>query len=162
LSLFVKEWYSKVVYMENQGIGQIPQTVSKIDFKKSWPYVLGAFLVVLAGVGTAWMVSGKVMGVSTGSKVAAPGAKFTSTEAGILDPNTKYDNATGVLKEGGIGNEGTYHLERDGGPSKNVYLTSSVIDLRSFVDKKIEVWGQTLASKKAGWLMDVAKIKVAE
>ena len=80
----------------------------------------------------------------------------------MLDPKVKYDNATGDLKEGGIGSEGTYHIERDGGPSHFVYLTSSVVDLGSFVGKKVEVWGETLASKKAGWLMDVAKIQVVQ
>lgn len=135
--------------------------IKKFDFKKMWPYVLASFLVVLAGVGVAWVLSSRVINKS-GSGLAAPGAKVTSTEAGLLDPNTKYDNTTGTLKEGGIGQEGTHHLERDGGASKNVYLTSSMIDLQSFVGKKVEVWGETLASKKAGWLMDVAKIKIVE
>lgn len=131
------------------------------DFKKSLPLIIGSFLVVLAGVGAAWLLSSKVIS-GTGSQNVAPGAKSTSTEAGALDPKVKYDNATGILKEGGIGNEGTHHLERDGGPSHFVYLTSSVIDLESFVGKKVEVWGETLASKKAGWLMDVAKVQVVQ
>lgn len=115
--------------------------------------------MVLAGVGAAWLLSTKVINKSS---VAAPGAKVTSSSAGVLDPKVKYDNATGILKEGGIGNEGTHHIERDGGASNFVYLTSSVIDLESFVGKKVEVWGQTLASKKAGWLMDVAKIQIVQ
>ncbi len=129
------------------------------DIKKQWKYVVGSLLVVLAGVGSSWLVWSKVINKSS---VAAPGVTVTSTEAGVLDPKVKYDNATGTLKSGGIGNEGTHRIERDGGPSKNVYLTSSVIDLESFVDKEVEVWGETLASKKAGWLMDVAKIKVVQ
>ncbi len=146
--------------MEIPNLQQPVQAVKKFDFRKYWPYVLGGFLVVLAGIGTAWIISGKIAGRSSSS--VAPGAKLTSKEAGRLDPNFKYDTAEGILKEGGIGNEGTHHLERDGGPSKNVYLTSSVIDLQSFVGKKVEVWGETMAAKKAGWLMDVAKIKVVE
>ncbi len=122
--------------------------------------VLGAFAVVLLGVGSAWLISSKLVG--SNAPAAAPGVKVTATEAGILDPNVKYVNATGELKEGGIGSEGQYHLEREGGPTKNVYLTSSVIDLGSFVGKKVEVWGETLASKKAGWLMDVAKVQVVQ
>lgn len=123
--------------------------------------MLGAFAVVILGVAGAWLISSKLMGKSN-APIAAPGAKVTSTEAGMLDPTVKYDNATGDLKDGGIGNEGTHHLERDGGPTHFVYLTSSVIDLSSFVGKKVQVWGQTLASKKAGWLMDVAKIQVVQ
>lgn len=133
--------------------------MKNFDFKKMGPYILGSFLVVLAGVGTAWLINTKVINKTSS---AAPGVKVTSTEAGVLDPKIKYDNATGELKAGGIGNEGTHHIERDGGPTHFVYLTSSVIDLEGFVGKKVEVWGETLASKKAGWLMDVAKIQVVQ
>jgi hypothetical protein len=127
---------------------------------KVWPYIVGAFLVVILGVVGAWLISSKV--INKNNTGAAPGVKVTSTEAGALDPNTKYDNATGDLKDGGIAGQGTHHLERDGGPSHYVYLTSSVIDLTGFVGKKVQVWGQTLASKKAPWLMDVAKIQVVQ
>jgi len=135
--------------------------MKNFDIKKMWPYITGAFGVVVLGVGTAWILSTKVINKSA-SGLAAPGVKVTSTGAGVLDPKVKYDNATGDLKEGGIGNEGTFHIERDGGLNHYVYLTSSVIDLGSFVGKKVEVWGETLASKKAGWLMDVAKIQVVQ
>lgn len=131
--------------------------------KSVLPYIVGAFVVVLGGVLIAWLISSKVMnnGAQSSSK-GAPGVKVTSKEAGVLDPNIKYDPASGTLREGGINGEGMYHLERDGGPSKNVYLTSSMVDLSLFVDKEVDIWGETFASKKAGWLMDVAKIKVTE
>lgn len=137
-------------------VAPVVNALPKGGIKKVWPYVLGAFLVVLVGVVTAWLISGKPR---TGG--AGPGTtKVTATEAGALDPKIKYDTATGVLQEGGIGNEGTFHLVRDGGTSKYVYLTSSVVDLSKFLDKKVQIWGETLASKKAGWLMDVAKVQV--
>jgi hypothetical protein len=139
---------------------QLPQTPKGFDFKKSWPLLVGVLVVVVAGVGTAWLISGKVMGTNTGSVSTASNVKVSANEAGILNPNFKYDTAEGTLDEGGIGNEGTHHLIREGGPSKYVYLTSSVVDLQSFVGKDVEVWGETQASKKAGWLMDVVKIKV--
>lgn len=147
--------------MENTPIVQPSQNLVKPMAKNSmWPLLIGVLMVVVLGVGSAWLISSKLMPKSgTG---AAPGVKVTSTEAGALDPNTKYDNATGDLKDGGIAGQGTHHLERDGGPSHYVYLTSSVIDLSSFVGKKVQVWGQTLASKKAGWLMDVAKVQVVQ
>jgi len=138
----------------NPTVGGLP----KGGIYKIWPYIAGAFLVVLVGVGTAWMISGK-MARGT-SSVAAPGAKVSSTEAGALDPKVKYDAAQGILQTGGLNGEGTFHLVREGGPSKYVYLTSSVVDLTNFVDKKVQIWGQTLASKKVGWLMDVAKVQV--
>ena len=130
--------------------------------KSVFPLIVGAFFVVLLGIVTAYFLSTKVLKAPGSSSKGAPGVKVTSTEAGSLDPSIKYDTATGVLKEGGINGEGTYHLERDGGVSKNVYLTSSMIDLGQFVGKNVEVWGETLASKKAGWLMDIAKIQVAK
>ncbi len=147
-------------------VPQMPQmpikVLNKFDFKKMWPYIAGGLVVVLLGVGTAWTISGKVMGRAAGSPSGSLGAIVGSKEMGTLDPNIKYQDVTGKLLEGGIGNEGTHHLERDGGPSQTVYLTSSMIDLQSFVGKKVEIWGETIAAKKAGWLMDVSKIKIAD
>lgn len=128
--------------------------------KKIWPYLVGALLVVLVGVGIAYLISKNM--TNSGSSSAAPGAKVTSTSAGVLDPKVKYDTATGVLQNGGLNGEGTYHMVRDGGASHYVYLTSSVVDLSTFVDKKVQIWGETLASKKVGWLMDVAKVQVTQ
>jgi hypothetical protein len=131
-----------------------------MKIKKFWPYIVGGLLVVLVGVGTAKILSGKMSrGGSTG---AAPGAKVTSTSAGVLDPTVKYDTATGVLQTGGLNGEGTYHLVRDGGASHYVYLISSVVDLNAFVNKNVQIWGETEASKKVGWLMDVAKVQVTQ
>ncbi|HMS22510.1 MAG TPA: hypothetical protein PKA38_01980 [Candidatus Levybacteria bacterium] len=70
------------------------------------------------------------------------------------------NDAEGVLREGGIDGEGSYHLERPGGASQNVYLTSSVLDLSQLVGRKIKVWGQTNAAQKAGWLMDVGRAEI--
>lgn len=139
-------------------VAPVVNSFPKGGVKKVWPYILGAFLVVLVGIGTAWMIFGRMKGGT--STVAGPGTKVTSTEAGALDPKVTYDTATGILAVGGLNGEGTFHLVRDGGVSKTVYLTSSVVDLNNFVDKKIQIWGQTLASKKVGWMMDVAKVQV--
>ena len=65
-----------------------------------------------------------------------------------------------MLKKGGIEGEGAYHLERSGGPSQNVYLTSSVLDLSQLVGRKIKVWGETNSAQKAGWLMDVGRAQI--
>jgi len=147
--------------LPNLGTVAVPQ-VKKFDLKKAWPFIAGVILVVLAGIGSGWLISNKVIGKGGGTS-QAPNVKVSSNEAGILDESTfKGDTAEGKLVEGGINGEGTHHLERDGGPTKNVYLTSSVIDLQSFVGKNVKVWGETLSAKKAGWLMDVAKIKVIE
>jgi hypothetical protein len=68
----------------------------------------------------------------------------------------------GILKAGGIDGEGTHHLERDGGPSRNVYLTSSVVPLENYIDKKVRVCGDTFQAEKAGWLIDVIRLEMLE
>ena len=72
------------------------------------------------------------------------------------------DSATGVIKAGGVNNEGTHTLIREGGVTQNAALTSSVVDLDLFIDKKVEVSGETNDSNKASWFMDVGSIKILE
>lgn len=81
---------------------------------------------------------------------------------GSEDTETFKDIAEGVMQKGGIDGEGSHHLVRPGGPGKNVYLTSSIIDLDLFVGHKVKVWGETFNAKKAGWLMDVGRVQPTE
>lgn len=124
--------------------------------------ILGAIsiAVVLLGIGTGYLFSG------AGKKTPAIGTtgeiKVGKNEAGILDESNFSTTTDGILEEGGIGGEGTYHLVRGSGPSQYAYLTSSVIDLGVFTGKKVQIWGETVSGKKAGWLIDVGKIKVVE
>ena len=80
--------------------------------------------------------------------------------AGIPDKSTFKDTTEGTLREGGIEGEGSFHLERPGGKSQTVYLTSSTVDLSEYIGKKVKVWGETHTSEKAGWLMDVGYVEV--
>lgn len=128
--------------------------------KKALMLAAGSLVVVLLGVGTGWLLSGSAKSKSEAEIV--PGAQQSETEAGLEDESVFPDSAEGILEEGGIEGEGTHHLIREGGPSKYVYLTSTVIDLESFVGKKVMVWGETLSGKQAGWLMDVGKVKVSQ
>lgn len=131
--------------------------------KKNMVLGLISIVVVLAGIGTGYLLSGvgktvdSSMGNSSGKTVVT-----TKNEAGIADESKFSTNTDGVLEEGGIGGEGTHHLVRGSGPSQYAYLTSSVVDLGAFVGKKVQVWGDTISGKKAGWLIDVGKIKVVE
>jgi len=79
---------------------------------------------------------------------------------GIADKKTFKDQAEGVLKEGGVDGEGSFHLERPGGASQNVYLTSTTVDLSQYLGKKVRVWGETFSAEKAGWLMDVGLVEI--
>lgn len=72
------------------------------------------------------------------------------------------DTATGTLIKGGINGEGTHTLQREGGKTQHAALTSSTIDLDLFVDKKVEIKGETNSSTKAGWFLDVGIIKILE
>ena len=126
-------------------------------------FLLMVIVVVLLGIGSGYAISrskngGKMTAVQQGSTPSAnSGATFGST-----DTTTFKDTAQGVLQQGGIDGEGQYHLVRPGGDSQNVYLTSSLVDLSQFNGKKVEVWGQTQKAQKAGWLMDVGRVKVLE
>lgn len=72
------------------------------------------------------------------------------------------DSATGTVEAGSINGEGTHILSRDGGASQRVSLTSSTVDLDLFVGRKVEIKGETNASTKTGWLVDVGSVKVIE
>ena len=146
--------------LEKDGILKKISTSGK---KETLLIVAVSLVVVLLGIVAGWFLSGKSLAfkkdTSSGEKEQV---MKTETEAGLADESVLPDSVEGMLVEGGVEGEGTHHLERPGGPSQNVYLTSTVIDLQSFVGKKVKVWGETLSGIKAGWLMDVGKIKVVE
>ena len=123
--------------------------------------IVGGVLVILVGLGVGWIFAGKKINSSnTSNSVKSSSVKVSSDEAGVTDTSKLDGPVTGVLKTGGIKGEGTFHLERPGGVSQNVYLTSTIVDMNPFVDKKVQIWGQTQAAHYAGWFMDVSKIKV--
>lgn len=135
----------------------LPSTGSR----KNVTYLVISILVVLGGVMTGWYFSGAKGNLFGQSTPTSTGVKVTENEAGISDVS-KFQDATGILENGGIDGEGTHHLTRDGGPSQTIYLTSTVIDLESFVGRKVQIWGETTATKKASWFMDVVKIKALQ
>lgn len=132
--------------------------------KKSNPIVLIIIFTLILGIGTGFIASQTSGNVSKGpisingsedSGDIKKGATF-----GVEDTKNFPDEAEGVLKEGGIEGEGAFHLERPGGESQNVYMTSSAIDLSQFVGKEVKVWGATQDAQVAGWLMDVGRLEV--
>lgn len=141
------------------------------DFRKqeqSSPMKGKLFLIlgiaVLLGIGSGYFLVGQMGGQTSGSSTTTSDGKAVEegTIIGSDDTETFKDIAQGKLEEGGIGDEGQYHLVRPGGESQNVYLTSSIVDLAPFVGKNIKVWGQTQAAQEAGWLMDVGRVEVLE
>lgn len=119
---------------------------------------------ILSGFGLFKVRAG--VGSSEGEPKASPTASKAKVEVGKTygksDDLIFSDEAEGVLAEGGLDGEGSHHLVRTNGSTNKVYLTSSVLDLSDFVGFKIRVWGETFAAQKAGWLMDVGKIRVLE
>lgn len=124
--------------------------------------IIFAVVVVVAGIfsgyGLTYLV-GRNTSVATSSSDKTSGKK---TIIGSADTKTFRDQAEGRLETGGINGEGTHKLLRSGGDSQTVYLTSSVLDLNEFVGKKVRVWGETHAGKKAGWLMDVGRVETLD
>ena len=121
-------------------------------------------LIVVAGLASGFglnSVSGGNIGIKSAADVSKQGLKVGDV-VGSSDEKSFRDQAEGVLVRGGIEGEGSHHLLRAGGPSQNVYLTSSIVDLDLFVDHKIQILGETFSAQKAGWLMDVGHIKVIE
>lgn len=131
------------------------KVTDKIDIKK---FVFMLLIVIIVG-GAFGFVLSSLKGASGGSKNVGKNVTTEKT-AGILDKKTFKDKAEGILKEGGVDGEGSFHLIRPGGQSQNVYLTSSTIDLSKYIDKKVRTWGVTFTAEKAGWLMDVGYIEV--
>lgn len=132
------------------------ETPSAEPQKKGGLLFMVIFLAVVLGV-----VSGFGVVKYRQSNAGVTGERVkTKTEVGIKDERTFKDSTEGKLVRGGINGEGTHHLERTGGESQNVYLTSSVVDLDQFVGKKVKVYGQTFAAQTAGWFMDVGRVEI--
>ena len=121
------------------------------------PYVTFFTLVAVA------VIIGAVLSFSFSrfnKKTTNNSTKTTAQSAGVVDKKTFKDSVEGILREGGIDGEGNFHLERPGGVSQNVYLTSTTVDLSNYLGKKVKVWGQTFQAEKAGWLMDVGSVEM--
>lgn len=116
-------------------------------------------VVVLGGLTGFILTRNKTTGKFVGNTLSTSGVS-KGTTIGSDDTKTFKDSTEGLLKEGGVDGEGQFHLQRPGGESQNVYLTSSTVDLSQVVGKKIKVWGETQKAQKVGWLMDVGKIEV--
>lgn len=123
---------------------------------------IGVYItLVVLGVGTGFLLSRSSV---LPNKETTKESKMVKTDKveGLTDTKNFKDSAEGTLEKGGINGEGTHKLVREGGPSQTAYLVSSVVDLDSYVGKKVKVWGETFAAQKAAWLMDVGKVEILE
>ena len=119
--------------------------------------------IIILGITSGYLASGKKSGGSTAQTGTIKSSGITvGSEFGGKDELVFKDQAIGVIETGGIDGEGTHKLLREGGVSQTVYLTSSTLDLESFNGRKVQIWGETFRAQKAGWLMDVGRLKVLE
>jgi hypothetical protein len=123
-------------------------------------------LIIVAGIasGYAFSYMNKSRGAyqNAGDSAALSNGGDVAESAGIADKETFKDKAEGKLseKEEDDPEEGSFKLVRPGGESQTVFLTSSTVDLSVFIGKDVRVYGETFASDKVGWLMDVGFIEI--
>src|SRR3989344_2456294 len=140
---------------------------SKSRFGK-YTKLVSVLMVLALGLGSGFLIAQLTIATGVVNKKVEVRELTSSDEitkglvVGADDKSQFPDEAEGVLVEGGIDGEGTHYLERPGGISQNVYLTSSNVDLQKFVGRKVKVDGKTFAAEKAGWLMDVGQLEVLE
>lgn len=143
----------------NQFIHPIGEVEENVPTNK---IILIFFLIIISGIITGFLIyAGKQLLAGKQTLFSLQkSVKKAKSSAGIQDKKTFKDKAEGTLREGGIDGEGQFHLERPGGESQNVYLTSTTVDLSQYLGKKVRVWGETFKAEKAGWLMDVGSVEV--
>lgn len=124
------------------------------------PVIIGGILFILAGIITGYKLSYRETSTVTSSSPNVT-TKGNSKVYGAPDEKSFRDSAEGILQVA-TDTEGTHKLERPGGDSQTVHLTSSILDLNQFVGKKIRIWGETFAAKKAGWFMDVGRVQIID
>lgn len=111
---------------------------------------------IIAGTGTGYLMA------SSGGGGGIPLIEKTPEHA-AEDTRTFRDFAEGKITkkpEKNAQDEGTHLLIRDG--ATPVLLTSSVLDLSEYEDKKVKIYGETNSLPGAGWFMDVGRVEVIQ
>lgn len=145
-----------------------PIVTSQNEFTMKNAFVIFAIVIVVgivSGYGFSYVQSARSSATTnTAGTKTLSGDENVVASAGIADKKTFPDSAEGTLKDktDKDPDEGSFKLIRPGGDSQTVYLTSSTVDLSEFTDKKVRVYGETFASDKVGWLMDVGFIEVTK
>lgn len=143
---------------------------TQIGEKKRWKEILipaGIILVIiLTGTATGYFLANRGIAGPAVTKKLNEGVEIVQgpKEVGIKDIRVFRDTTSGRMEINDNPDipEGSHRLIRPGGPSQTAYLTSSVVDLNQFLGKCVQVWGETFAAQKAGWLMDVGRVKILD
>ena len=149
---------------DDQRMGRTIQEKETSMSAKPKLFIILTVIAVLAGVGTGFGSFRLSAKSNSNSEVVAPSDANSIKNGDVFgSENEIFDtNAIGYIEEGGIDGEGSHKLLRPGGVSQTVYLTSSVTDLDAYVGMEVEIWGETFKGQKAGWFMDVGKVKIIE
>ncbi len=164
---------SQVDTNETQQDAALAASMERTTMAKKKPdwFRIAIAIAVVFGLGTGYVVAAvskppEVLELATTDKEGGSQTATTSIKVGQVfgskDAAAFKDSAEGIILPGGIDNEGSHHLVRPGGVSQNVYLTSSVVDLKLFENAKVKIAGETFKGRKAGWLMDVGRVEVLE
>ncbi len=160
--------------LEHNQISSDTETQTVMNGKKdsimnipSRLFIILTVVAVLAGVGTGFgtfrLTAKTQKSSNTADVIALPTENNVKNGDEFGSKDEAFDsNAIGYIEEGGVDGEGSHKLLRPGGDSQTVYLTSSVTDLDVFVGMEVELWGETFKGQKAGWFMDVGRVKVIE
>ena len=163
------EPFQKVEINSEQGeslLKTMPRSGEGFKMKKNLIPALIIVALILAGGVTGYFLANQ--GMSVGQKITelTGGVALVQgpQEMGIEDESLFPDTAQGRIKvnESDEITEGSHKLIRPGGESQTAYLTSSVLDLNQFLGKCVQIWGETFEAQKAGWFMDVGRIKVLD
>ena len=152
---FSKICYNKIIMDTEQEQPAIHRFKAGLNFK-----LLVAVLVVsvIAGVGTGYLMA------SSGAGKNIPIINKTPEHA-VEDTRTFRDFAEGKITKKpedkkSATSQGTHLLIRDG--ATPVVLTSSVLDLSEYENKKVKLFGETNSLPGAGWFMDVGRVEVIQ
>jgi len=148
----------------DKDLTQQPQITKANKWKNRLGLIMASLFIILAGA-----YSGFYLALPRSNQQISSGAVSGQNDHNPPPPEqdvkTFRDRAVGVIEKNDVKDpyaQGTHKLKREGGPSQTAYLVSSVIDLDVYVGKKVEVWGETQASTKVGWLMDVGKVNILQ
>ena len=161
--------------MDIPNLSSNPSPVSITPKSTSLLSIKILLILLLLATGTGYLISrsfplsgSKTSSLLTGGENAISTEHITDKsgiEVGKLYGDTATifkDSAVGTVEKGSINGVGTHILNREGGASQRASLTSSVVDLDLFIDRKVEVKGETNASRQTSWLLDVGSVKVLE
>lgn len=148
-------------------VKEMPFSGGKMNFKGALIPAIIVLVIILAGGVTGYFLANRgtsFAGLPEKEEELVGGATLVQgpKEVGIKDEEVFRDTAEGKIEVNDTDAEGSHKLLRPGGESQTAYLTSSVLDLNQFRGKCVQIWGETFAGQKAGWLMDVGRVKVLD